>query len=189
MRALKRTLDRSPTAQAALVLVLTTGVTALLRPAEHPAWWAVKGVLYTAIAMAFVVAQRRKAARAAGTEPHEIADLSRAVRRREVPRDPGERATMRRFVAAQLGRMERGARWLPYWLGFMGLIAVGTLALGVAAGTPTVPLIVAIGVLAFCCWVLWMRRVSLDRFRHMSAALEAPRTAVPADRREAPRAA
>lgn len=171
MRALKRRLDRSLTAQAVLIFVLTAAVTALLRPDEHPAWWAVKGALYTGIAMAFVVAQRRKAGRAAGTDPREVADLNHRIRHREVPRDPEERASMRRLVTAQLRQMERGARWLPYWLGVMGLIAVGTLVLGTATGSMTVPLFFAAGVLVFCCWVLWTRRVAMDRFRYMHSAL------------------
>jgi hypothetical protein len=182
MRALKRRLDRSLSAQSALILMLTAGVTALLRPDEHPAWWAVKAVLYTGIAMAFVVAQRRKAGRAAGTDPRKVADLHHGIRHREVPRDPEERASMRRLVATQLGQLERGSRWLPYWLGFMGLIAVGTLFLGTANGSLTVPLIFAVGVLAFCCWVLWTRHVSLERFRYMHSALRTHRSPASADR-------
>ncbi|CAM5696368.1 hypothetical protein SALBM135S_01950 [Streptomyces alboniger] len=182
MRALKRRLDRSLIAQAVLIFAVTAAVTVLLRPDEHPAWWVLKGVLYTSIAMAFVVAQRRKAGRAAGTDPRKVADLHRGIRHREVPRDPEERASMRRLVAAQLGQMERGTRWLPYWLGVMGLIAVGTLLVGTATGSMTVPLILAAGVLAFCCWVLWMRHVSMDRFRYMHSVLRTHRTPASADR-------
>ncbi|MFH8487453.1 hypothetical protein [Streptomyces longisporoflavus] len=172
MRALKRWLDRSLVAQAALIFLLGTGATALFRRNEHPVVWVTQGVLYSAIVIAFVAVQRRKAGRAAGTDARGVAELNRKIRHREVPRDPEERASMRRLVAAHLGQMEQGSRWLPYWLGAMGLVAAGILVLGAATGSLLYPLVVGGGLIAFCCWALWMRRRSLDRCHYMRAALQ-----------------
>ncbi|MEW1928201.1 MULTISPECIES: hypothetical protein [unclassified Streptomyces] len=172
MRAFKRWFDRSLTAQAVLIFLLGVGVTALFRRDEHPVVWVIQGVLYAAIVIAFVAVQRRRASRAAGTDARGIVELHRKIRHREVPREPEERATMRRLVAEQLGQIERGRRWLPYWLGSMILVAVGTLAAGVATGSWVLPLILAAAVIGFCCWALWMRRRSIDRFRYMRSSLQ-----------------
>lgn len=79
---------------------------------------------------------------------------------------------MQKMVAEQLGKMERGGRWLPYWLACMGLIAAGMLALGIVTGSPVFPLVFAVGVAVFCVWILWMRRRALERHRHMRSALQ-----------------
>lgn len=176
MHTFKRRLDHSLLAQAVLVFLLGVGISALSRPHDHPALWAIKAVLYTAIGMTFVIVARRRAGRAAGTDSRGVVDLGRKIRHREVPEDPQERDSMRRLVADQSGRMERGGRWLPYWLGFMGLLAVGMLVLGIATGELLFPVLFAVGVAAFCCWVVWMRRRGLDRLRAMKSAL---RTDVP----------
>ncbi|MEU6674371.1 hypothetical protein [Streptomyces sp. NPDC046853] len=172
MRAFKRWLDRSLAAQAVLICLLGIGITALFRRDEHPVIWVIQGVLYAAIAIAFVAVQRRKAGRAAGTDARGVADLNRKIRHREVPKDPDERASMRRLVTAHLGQMERGRRLLPFWLGAMGLVAVGMLVLGAATGSLILPLVAAGGLIAFCCWALWMRRRSLDRCRYMQSSLQ-----------------
>lgn len=172
MRAFKRWLDQSLTAQATMVFVLGVGVTALFRPDEHPVVWIIQSMFYTAIAMTVVAVQRRKAGRAAGTDARGVAELHRKIRHREVPSEPEERASMRRLVAEQLGQMERGRKWLPYLLGSMVLIALGMLGLGAATGSLTAPLIVAVGLIGFCGWVVWMRRRSIDRFHHMRSSLQ-----------------
>lgn len=172
MRAFKRWLDHSLTAQAVLIFPLLVGFSALFRRHENPVWWVVQGALCTAITVGFLAAQRRRVGRAAGTDARGIAELNRKIRHREVPQAPEERATMRRLVDEQLGQIERGGRWLPYWLGFMGLVAIGTLALGVSAGAWILPLALAVGVAGFCWWALWMRRRSIDRCRHMRSALQ-----------------
>ncbi|MGW6057642.1 hypothetical protein [Streptomyces sp. NPDC055189] len=172
MRAFKRWLDRSLAAQAVVIFVLGVGITALFRRNEHPVVWVIQGMLYTAIAVTIVAVQRRKAGRAAGTDARGAADLNRKIRHREVPKDPDERASMRRLVAAHLGQMERARRWLPYWLGAMGLVAVGMFVLGAATGSLIFPLVFGVALLAFCCWVLWMRRRTLDRCRYMRASLQ-----------------
>jgi Flp pilus assembly protein TadB len=171
VRSFKRWLDRSLTAQAVVVFPMGVGFAALFRRHEHPVLWVILGALYTAVTLAFLAVQRRRTCRAVGTDPGEIADLNRKIRHREVPKDPGEQATMRRLVAEQLGQMERGGRWLPYWLGAMGLIAAGLLALGAVTGSLTFPLVFAVGVAGFCYWVLWMRRHAMDRVRFMHSAL------------------
>ncbi|MEU5887561.1 hypothetical protein ABZ835_12045 [Streptomyces sp. NPDC047461] len=172
MRAFKRLLDRSLTAQAVLIFPLLVGFAALFRRHENPVWWVVQATLCTAITLGFLAAQRRRAGRATGTDARGVAELNRKLRHSEVPKAPEERATMRRLIDAELGRVERGGRWLPYWLGFMGLIAIGTLALGVSAGAWIVPLVIAIGVVGFCWWVLWARRRFIDRCHHMRSALQ-----------------
>lgn len=171
MHALKRRLDHSLTAQAVLIFSLLVGLAALFRRHENPVWWVVQGALCTAIAVGFLAAQRRRAGRVTGTDARGIAELNRKIRHCEVPKAPEERVTMRRLVDEELGRVERGARWLPYWLGFMGLVAIGTLALGVSAGAWILPLVLAIGVAGFCWWVLRTRRRFVDRCRHMRSAL------------------
>ncbi|WP_345585748.1 hypothetical protein [Streptomyces prasinosporus] len=171
MLSLKRLLDRSLTAQATLVFLLGLGTTALIRRDEHPAVWVFHSALYTGVAVAVLAVQRRRAARAAGTDAVGLADLNRKIRRREVPQDPEEQAAVRRLVAEQLGQMERAGKWLPYWLGAMGLVAVGMFVLGAVSGSLLFPLLFAVGTLALCSWVLWMRRRSLDRLRWMRRAL------------------
>ncbi|MDV6287217.1 hypothetical protein R2F25_01210 [Streptomyces sp. UP1A-1] len=172
MLSLKRLLDRSTTAQAILVFLLALGITALFRRGEHPAVWVFQSAFYTGIAITVLAVQRRRAARAAGTDAGGLADLSRKIRHHEVPQDPEEQVVMRRLVAQQLGQMERAGKWLPYWLGAMGLVAVGMLALGAVTGSLTFPLLFTVGMVALCSWVLWMRRRSLDRLRRMRRALE-----------------
>ncbi|MGW5614450.1 hypothetical protein [Streptomyces sp. NPDC003877] len=171
MLSLKRLLDRSLTAQATLVFLLGLGITALLRRDEHPAVWVFQSALYTGVAIAVLAVQRRRAARAVGIDTDGLADLNRKIRHHEVPQDPEERAAVRRLVAEQLGQMERAGKWLPYWLGAMGLVAVGMLVLGILSGSLVFPLLFAVGMAALCLWVLWMRRRSLDRLRRMRQAL------------------
>ncbi|MEV7019716.1 hypothetical protein [Streptomyces sp. NPDC093991] len=171
MLSLKRLLDRSLTAQAILVFLLGLGVMALIRRDEHPAVWVLHSALYTGIAVAVLAVQRRRAARAVGTDAGGLADLNRRIRHREVPQAPEERAAVRRLVAEQLGQMERAGKWLPYWLGAMGLAAVGLFVLGAVSGSLIFPLLFAAGMVALCAWVLWMRRRSLDRLHWMRQAL------------------
>jgi Flp pilus assembly protein TadB len=169
--SLKRLLDRSLAAQATLVFLLGLGITALLRKDEHPALWVFHSALYTGVAIAVLAVQRRRAARAVGTDADGLADLNRKIRHREVPQGPQEQAAMRRLVAEQLGQMERAGKWLPYWLGAMGLVAVGMFVLGAVSGSLLFPLLFAVGMVTLCSWVLWMRRRSLDRLRQMRQAL------------------
>lgn len=178
MHALRNWLGRSLFAQAVLAFVLTVGFNAVSRRDEHPALWAIQAALYTAIIVGFMALQRRRVARAVGTDPRGLAELNRKIVHREVPKDPQEQATMRRLVDEHLERMERGRRWLPYWLGSMGLVAAGLLVLGVSSGEPTLPLVIAAGTIAFCCWMVWMRRRSLERCRHMQSALKSQRIAM-----------
>ncbi|MGA5186823.1 hypothetical protein ACPCSL_09490 [Streptomyces griseoincarnatus] len=172
MLSLKRLLDRSLTAQAVLVFVLGLGITALFRKDEHPAVWVLHSALYTGIAMAFLAVQRRRAARAVGTDAGGLADLNRKIRHHEVPREPEEQATVRRLVAEQLDQMERSRKWLPYWLGAMGMVAVGLVVLGAFSGSLVFPLVFAAGMVALCFWVLWMRRRTLERLHWMRQALQ-----------------
>ncbi|WP_420865550.1 hypothetical protein [Streptomyces prasinopilosus] len=167
----KRLLDRSLTAQAALVFLLGLGVTALIRRDEHPAVWVFQSALYTGVAVAVLAVQRRRAARAAGTDAGGLADLNRKIRHHEMPQDPEEQTAMRRLVAEQLGQMERAGKWLPYWLGAMGLFAVGMVVLGAVSGSLVFPLLLAVGMVALCFWVLRVRRHSLDHLRWMRQAL------------------
>lgn len=169
--SLKRLLDRSVTAQAILVFLLGLGIAALIRRDEHPAIWVLHSALYTGIAVAFLAVQRHRAARAVGTDAGGLAELNRKIRHHEVPQDPDERAAVRRLVAEQLGQMERAGKWLPYWLGAMGLVAVGMFVLGAVSGSLAFPLLFALGMVALCLWVVWMRRRSLDRLRWMRQAL------------------
>ncbi|GGX25219.1 hypothetical protein [Streptomyces chryseus] len=171
MGAFKDWLDRSLAGQATLVFLLGTGITALFRRDEHPVYWVAQGGLYAAVVVTVLAVQRRKVGRAVGTDPRALAELNRKIRHREVPSEPEEQATMRRLVTEQLRQMERGGRWLPYWLGFMGLVAVGMLVLGAATGSLGFPLVFTVGVICFCFWVLWMRRRSVDHCRSMHAAL------------------
>ena len=173
MRSFKRWLDRSLAAQAVVIFLLGVGVTALFRQGRHPVLWVIQGAFYTAISVAVLVVQRRRASRAAGTDPRGLAELSRKIRHREVPSEPDERASMRRLVDDQLGQLERKGRWLPYWLGFMGLIAAALVVLGAAAGSLAFPLVIAAAIIGLCCWAVWMRRHALDRYRYMRAALQA----------------
>lgn len=179
MRTLKLRLESSLTAQAMLLLPLGVGVAALLRRDEHPGWWVLHGVLYTSIAIGIQAVQRRRAGRAAGTDPRGVVALNRRIRQREMPEDPEEQVAMGRLVATQLEQTERAGRWLPYWLGLMGLVAVGVLVLGIATGSLALPLLFVVGVIGFCCWVLWMRRRTLDRYRHMRSALREQGERVP----------
>jgi hypothetical protein len=171
VRSLRRWLDSSLAAQAAVVFLVGVGVTALFRQGEHPVVWVTRGLLYAAVSISVVAVQRRRASRAAGTDPQGLAELNRRIRHREVPSEPGERASLRRLVDDQLGRLERTGRWLPYWLGFMALIAVGLLVLGTTTGSLAFPLAFAVGTIGFCYWVVWMRRRTLDRYRFMRSAL------------------
>lgn len=171
MLSLRRLLDRSLTAQAILVFLLALGTTALLRRDEHPVAWVLHSALYSGVAIAVLAVQRHRAARAVGTDAGGLADLNRKIRHQEVPRDPQEQATMGRLVAEQLGQVERAGKWLPYWLGAMGLVAVGMLVLGAVSGSLVFPLLFALGMAALCSWVLWMRRRSLDRLHRMRQAL------------------
>ncbi|MEU3853763.1 hypothetical protein [Streptomyces sp. NPDC029554] len=174
MLSLKRLLDRSLTAQAILTFLLVLGITGLIRRDEHPAVWLFHSALYTGIAVAILAVQRRRAARAAGTDTGRLADLNRKIRHQQVPHDPAEQAAMRRLVTEQLGQVERGGRWLPYWLGAMSLVAAGMLVLGAVSGSGSLvfPVFFAVGVAALCSWVLWMRRRSLHRLHWMRQALE-----------------
>jgi hypothetical protein len=171
VHAFKRWLDSSLAAQAVIMFPLAVGFGALLHRDEHPVRWVVQGLIYTVIAVAFVAVQRRRLGRATGADPRGVAELNYKIRHREVPREPEEQAMMRRLVAEHLGKAERGGRWLPYWLGCMGLIAVGVLCLGVVSGSWALPLAVAVGMLAFCYGVLWTRRRSLEHLRYMRSAL------------------
>ncbi|GAA1522000.1 hypothetical protein GCM10009730_32330 [Streptomyces albidochromogenes] len=171
MGAFKDWLDRSLAAQATLVFLLGTGVTALFRRDEHPVHWVVQGGFYAAVVVTVLAVQRRKVGRAVGTDPRSLAELNRRIRHREVPSEPEEQAAMRRLVTEQLRQLERGGRWLPYWLGFMGLVAVGMLVLGAVTGSLGYPLVFTVGVIGFCFWVLWMRHRSIERCRHMQSAL------------------
>lgn len=154
------------------------GVNALFRQGRHPVLWVIQGAFYTAISVAVLAAQRRRASRAAGTDPRGLAELSRKIRHREVPSDPGERASMRAVVDDQLGRLERKSRWLPYSLGFMGLVAAALVVLGAAAGSLALPLVIAAALVGFCCSAVWMRGHALDRYRYMRAALQEERERV-----------
>ncbi|MFE0552563.1 hypothetical protein ACFW3A_24335 [Streptomyces pilosus] len=173
MGAFKRWLDRSLTAQAILLLVVGVAMGALLRRDEPPVSWFLHGGLYGAVAVTFLALQRRRLARAVGADPGEIARLNRGVRHREVPAEPGKREAMRRLVDVQLRQMEGARRWMPYWFAAMGFVAVAVLVLGIVTGTLVLPLVTALGVAGLCVWVLWMRRRSLDRLRHMRSALAA----------------
>ncbi|HWU07476.1 MAG TPA: hypothetical protein VN520_14035 [Streptomyces sp.] len=174
MRALKLWLDRSPAAQAVLVFTLAMVMNLLFRQDWHFGWWVLRAGVLTAVVMGVVAAQRRRTVRVAGIGPRKIADLNRKIRHREVPEDPEERATMGRLVAEQLGKMERGGRWLPYWLGSMGLVAVGLIVLGAVSGSLTAPLVFAVGTVGLCSWVLRTRRRSMELHRHMRSALRNP---------------
>ncbi|MFI6609729.1 hypothetical protein [Streptomyces sp. NPDC050507] len=171
MQTVKHWFSDSLIAQGLVVLVLGLGVGALVRRDEDPGVWMVQGLFYTVVVVGFLAVQRRRTSRATGAGPHAIAGLNRKIRHREVPRDPEERALMLRLVDDQLGKIERGGRWLPYWLGFMGLVAAGLLALGAVNGSVVFPLVFAVGVVAFCLWILWMRRRALELLHHMRSAL------------------
>ncbi|MEV0577947.1 hypothetical protein OG521_38255 [Streptomyces sp. NBC_01463] len=172
MHALKHWFDRSLLAQSVFVLVLGVGIAALFHRGDNPVSWVVQGVFYGAVVMGTLAFQRRRAARAAGTDAQGVTELHRKIRHREVPEEPEERAAMRRLVAEQLGTMERAGRWLPYSLGFLGLIAVGLVVLGVVGGSLTFPLIFAVALIGFCYWCFWMRRRSLGLYHHMRAELQ-----------------
>ncbi|WP_020120525.1 hypothetical protein [Streptomyces canus] len=171
MRSFKRWLARSLAAQAVMIFLLGVGVSALFRRGDHPVLWVIQGFFYAAIGVTCVAVRRRRASRAAGTDPRGLAELSRRIRHREVPSEPGERESMRRLVDDQLSLLERNRRWLPHWLGLMGLITAALLALGVATGSLAFPLVFAVAMICLCCWVVWMRRRALDRFHYMRAAL------------------
>lgn len=171
MHTVKRWFSHSLSAQALVLFVLGLGFGAVFRRDGHPALWAVQSLLYTAVIIGVVAYQRRRAGRATGARPGTVVDLSRRLRQREVPEDPEERVLMGRLVEDQLGKMERGSRWLPYWLGLMGLIAVGMLVLGAATGSLAFPVVFAVGVIAFCCGVLWMRKRTMGLLQHMRSAL------------------
>lgn len=171
MHTVKHWFSHSLAAQALVLFVLGLGLGAVFRRDDHLALWVVQSLLYTAVIIGVLAFQRRRTSRATGARPGTIVDLNRRIRHREVPKDPEERAVMRRLVDDQLGKMERGSRWLPYWLGFMGLIAVGMLVLGATTGSPAFPVVFAVGVVVFSCWVLWMRRRAIALHHHMRSAL------------------
>ncbi|MFJ5849813.1 hypothetical protein [Streptomyces sp. NPDC092903] len=171
MHTVKHWFSHSLAAQALLLFVLGLGLGAVFRRDGHPALWAVQSLVYTAVIVGILAYQRRRTSLATGARPGTVVDLNRRIRHREVPKDPEERAVMRRLVEDQLGKMERGSRWQPYWLGFMGLIAVGMLVLGFTTGSPAFPVVFAVGVIAFCCWIVWMRRRAMELHQHMRSAL------------------
>ncbi|MGW0934763.1 hypothetical protein [Streptomyces sp. NPDC002666] len=171
MQTVKHWFSDSLIAQGLVVLVLGLGLGALFRRDDDPGVWMVQGLFYTVVVVGFLAVQRRRTSRATGAGPRAIAGLSRKIRHREVPRDPEERALMLRLVEDQLGKIERGGRWMPYWLAFMGLVAAGLLVLGAAKGSLVFPLVFAVGVVAFCLWILWMRRRALELHHHMRSAL------------------
>ncbi len=171
MHTVKHWFNHSLAAQALVLFVLGLGLGAVFRRDDHPALWAVQSLLYTAVIVGILAYQRRRTSRATGARPGTVVDLNRRIRHREVPGDPEERALMRRLVEDQLGKMERGSRWLPYWLGLMGLVAVGMLVLGATSGSLAFPVVFAVGVVGFCCWILWMRKRAMELHHHMRSAL------------------
>ncbi|MFC8536220.1 hypothetical protein ACFUJY_19995 [Streptomyces sp. NPDC057249] len=171
MHTVKHWFNDSLVGQGLLVFGLGVGLNALLRHDDPPAMWLVQGAVFTVVAMVAIVLQRRRMSRVTGASPGAIAGLLRKIRHHEVPRDPRERAVMRRLVDDQLGKIERGERWLPYWLGAMGLIAVGLLVLGFTGGALGYSLFFAVFVAAFCVWLLWTRRRALTLYRDMRRAL------------------
>ncbi|ROQ83154.1 hypothetical protein EDD95_2805 [Streptomyces sp. CEV 2-1] len=172
MHSLKQWFNHSLIAQALVLFVLGMGFGALFRRDDHPGLWVAHSLIYTAVVIGFVAFQRRRTSRATGAGPRTVVSLNRKIRRREVPRDPEERVIMGRLIDDQLGKMERGKRRLPYWLGFTGLIAVGMLVLGATTGSLAFPLVFAVGVIAFCFWILWMHRRSVELHHHMRSALQ-----------------
>ncbi|MEU6478050.1 hypothetical protein ABZ858_14370 [Streptomyces sp. NPDC047017] len=174
MHALKRLLDRSLVAQAVLLFVLGVGIAAVFRRDGSPLRWVVQGALYAAVAVVIGIVQHRRAGRAEGTDPRRLTELNRRVRHRDVPQDPEERAVMRRLVAANLRQTERAARWLPYWLGAMGLLTAALLVLGVVTGSYTFPVVFTVAVIGLCFAALRARRRSLDDCHYMRAALDDP---------------
>jgi hypothetical protein len=179
VRSFKRWLDRSLAAQAVLIFLLGAGVSALFRRGGLSVVWVIQAALCTGICITFVAVQRRRASRAAGTDPRGLVELSRRIRHRDVPRAPEERESMRRLVDDQLNLLERKGRWLPYWLAFVGLVAATLLALGAAKGSLVFPLVFTVGMIGFCCWVAWLRRRALDRFHFMRTALRKEHERVP----------
>ncbi|MFJ6466277.1 hypothetical protein ACIQM0_35560 [Streptomyces sp. NPDC091387] len=171
MHTVKHWFSHSLAAQALVLFVLGLGLAAVWRRDGHPALWAVQSLVYTAVVIGFVAYQRRRTSRATGARPDTLVDLGRRIRHREVPEDPEERAVMSRLVEDQLGKLERGSRWLPYWLGFMGLTAVGMLVLGVTTGSPALPVVFSVGVIVFSCWLVWIRKRAIERYQHMRSAL------------------
>ncbi|MEW1692044.1 hypothetical protein ACIQOF_31095 [Streptomyces sp. NPDC091265] len=174
MHAVKHWFNHSLVAQALVVFVLGMGFGALFRRDDQPGLWVVQSLLYTAVIIGFLAFQRRRTSRATGAAPGAVVDLNRKIRRREVPQDPEERVIMRRLVDDQLGKIERGRRWLPYWLAVMGLTAVGMLVLGATTGSLVFPLVYTVGVVAFCVWILWMHRRAVELHHHMRSALQDP---------------
>ncbi|MET9787399.1 hypothetical protein [Streptomyces canus] len=69
-----------------------------------------------------------------------------------MPSESEERASVRRLVDDRLSRLERTGRRATYRLGSMGLI------------TATL-LVITVGVIVFCYWVVRMQRYALDRYR------------------------
>ncbi|MFD7428598.1 hypothetical protein ACFV6Z_16345 [Streptomyces sp. NPDC059818] len=171
MHTVKHWFSHSLAAHALMLFVLGLGFEAVFRRDDHPASWAVRSLVYTAVVVGVVAYQRRRTSRATGARPDTLIDLGRRIRHREVPEDPEERAVMRRLVEDQLGKTERGSRWLPYWLGFMGLTAVGMLVLGVTTGSPALPVVFGVGVIVFSCWLVWIRKRAIERYQHMRSAL------------------
>nr|WP_237498436.1 MULTISPECIES: conjugal transfer protein TraG N-terminal domain-containing protein [unclassified Streptomyces] len=155
-----------------MVLALGVGLNALLRHDEHPAMWLVQALVYAVVVMVAMALQRRRTSRATGASPDAIAGLDRKIRHHEVPNDPEERAVMRRLVDEHLGKIERGKRWLPFWMAFMGMIVVAMFVLAATTGGSLLfPLAFGVFMAAFCAWILWMRRRSLAMNRGMRTAL------------------
>ena len=171
MHTVKHWFNDSLIGQGLVVFGLGVGLNALLRHDDPPAMWLVQGAVYTVVVMVAVALQRRRTSRVTGASPSAVAGLLRKIRHRDVPRDPQERAVMRRLVDDQLRRIERGKRWLPYWLGAMGLVAIGLLVLSSAGGSLGYALVFAAFVVAFCAWILWMRRRAVALYRDMRVAL------------------
>ncbi|MGQ4491392.1 hypothetical protein LRE75_11720 [Streptomyces sp. 372A] len=172
MHTVKHWFNDSLTGQGLLAFVLGVGLNALLRHDDSPAMWLVQGAVYSVVVLVAVVLQRRRTSRATGASPGAIAGLDRKIRHHDVPDDPQERAVMGRLVDERLGKIERGKRWLPFWMGFMGLIVVAMFVLAATSGGSLVfPLAFAVFMAAFCAWILWMRRRALALNRGMRTAL------------------
>lgn len=76
MHTVKRWFDHSPAAQALVLFVLGLGLGAVFRRDGHPASWAVRSLLCTAVIIGILAYQRRRTSRAAGHD------------RRPQPQDP-----------------------------------------------------------------------------------------------------
>lgn len=171
MHALRRRIANSLAAQAVIAFFLGVGVNCAFFPHGSPVLWLVRSAFYTMVAVGILAVRRRRTGRAVGTDAQGLTELQRGLARREVPSAPEERQAMRRYATAGLRTMERGRRWLPYYLGFMVLSAVALLALAAANGGWRLPLIYAVLVLGFCFWIVWMRGRALARLHFMLSAV------------------